>query len=157
MEKNIAQERAIQTIEGQVLLISCPGSGKTTTMIRRIKAMIDAGIDSSNNVMVTFTDAATVEMRERFITQYGKCNATFSTIHALCLRILSGASDMPLRVMKPHEQMNLLYSCLRSVRIPAGTALKDILSDISAYKNSEVSMDDFSPSILKRESLCRRG
>lgn len=28
MEKNIAQERAIQTIEGQVLLISSPGSGK---------------------------------------------------------------------------------------------------------------------------------
>lgn len=155
MEKNIAQERAIQTIEGQVLLISCPGSGKTTTMIRRIKAMIDAGIDASKIIMVTFTDAAALEMRERFFTQYGKCNATFSTIHALCLRILSGASDMPLRVMKPHEQMNLLYSCLRSARIPAGTALKDIVSDISAYKNSEVSMKEFSPSILKPEEFAR--
>lgn len=124
-------------------------------MIRRIKAMIDAGIDSSTIVMVTFTDAAAVEMRERFISQYGKCNTTFSTIHSLCLRILSGASDIPLRVIKPHEQMNLLYSCLRSVRLPAGTALKDILSDISAFKNSETDMGDFSPSILKQTEFAR--
>lgn len=122
MEKNIAQEKAIQMIEGQVLLISCPGSGKTTTMIRRIKAMIDAGIDSSGIVMVTFTDAAAAEMRERFFNQYGTCGATFCTIHSLCLSILSGASDTPLRVIKAYEQMNLLYDCLKSVRIPAGTA-----------------------------------
>lgn len=155
MEKNIAQEKAIKTIDGQVLLISCPGSGKTTTMIRRIKAMIDAGIDSSSIVMVTFTDAAATEMRERFFSQYGTCGATFSTIHSLCLRILSGASDVPVRVMRAHEQLSLLYDCLRTVRIPAGTALKDILSDISAFKNSGTSMDDFLPSVLKQTEFAR--
>lgn len=44
MEKNSSQDEAIRTHEGQVLLISCPGSGKTTTMIRRIHSMIESGI-----------------------------------------------------------------------------------------------------------------
>lgn len=118
-------------------------------MIRRIKAMIDAGIDSSSIVMVTFTDAAAVEMKERFFSQYGACGATLCTIHALCLRILSNASDAPFRIIQAHEQLNLLHDCLKSVRIPAGTALKDILADISAFKNSGKSLKEFSPTILK--------
>lgn len=149
MEKNIAQERAIQTLEGQVLLISCPGSGKTTTMIRRIKAMIDSGINSSHIVMVTFTDAAATEMRERFFKQYGSCNATFCTIHSLCLKILSGARDTHLRIIQAHEQFSMLYDCLKSVRIPAGTALKDILGDISAFKNSGKPIAEFASVVLK--------
>ena len=55
----------------QVLLINCPESGKTTTLIRRIKSMIDSGIDSAGIVMVTFTDAAASEMKERFQRQFG--------------------------------------------------------------------------------------
>lgn len=118
-------------------------------MIRRIKAMIDAGIDSSSIVMVTFTNAAAAGMREHFFSQYGVCSATFCTIHSLSLRILSDASYMPLRIMQAHEQLNLLYDCLKSVCIPAGSALKDILDDISAFKNSGKPMEEFSPVILK--------
>lgn len=39
MEKNIAQEEVIQTVEGQLIVIACPGSGKTTTLVRRIHHM----------------------------------------------------------------------------------------------------------------------
>lgn len=111
--------------------------------------MIDAGINSSHIVMVTFTDAAAIEMRERFFKLYGTCNATFCTIHSLCLKILSGACDTQLRIIQAHEQISLLYDCLKSVRIPAGTALRDILSDISAFKNSGKSIAEFSPVTLK--------
>lgn len=41
IKKNNAQEKAIQTISGQLILVACPGAGKTTTLLRRIKnAMI---------------------------------------------------------------------------------------------------------------------
>ena len=62
-QKNLAQEEAVQTHNGPVLLVSCPGSGKTTTMLRRINSMITSGIQASSIVMVTFTDAAAQEMK----------------------------------------------------------------------------------------------
>lgn len=44
MKKNIEQEKAIAQLEGPVILISCPGSGKTTTLLRRINHMLEVGI-----------------------------------------------------------------------------------------------------------------
>ena len=44
MKKNIEQEKAIAQLEGPVIVISCPGSGKTTTLLRRINHMLEVGI-----------------------------------------------------------------------------------------------------------------
>ena len=156
MEKNIAQEEAIQTHHGQVLLISCPGSGKTTTMIRRIKAMIDAGISASTIVMVTFTDAAANEMRARFQKQYGECSATFCTIHSLCLRILTSCTDVPLKIIAADEQFYKIKMCMKQARIPLSAyPAKDVLMDISAFKNSDVSLQSFRPTTLRKEEFAR--
>ena len=38
--ENKAQEEAIHTVDGQMLIIACPGSGKTTTLLRRINYMV---------------------------------------------------------------------------------------------------------------------
>ena len=89
MEKNIAQEEVIRTVEGQLIVIACPGSGKTTTLVRRIHHMTtECQIDSGNILMITFTSAAAKEMKERYQKMYGKDEVTFCTIHALCLAIL---------------------------------------------------------------------
>lgn len=156
MQKNLAQEEAMQTHNGQVLLISCPGSGKTTTMIRRIKAMIDAGIDAATIVMVTFTDAAANEMRTRFQKQYGDCAATFCTIHSLCLKTLMASSDAPLKIISAEDQFCKIKDCMRQARIPiAAYAAKDVLMDISAFKNSEVTMQSFKPATLSADEFAR--
>ena len=55
LKANIAQESAVSTLHGPVIIVSCPGSGKTTTLVRRINRMIEAGIDPKNILMVTFT------------------------------------------------------------------------------------------------------
>ena len=57
LKANIAQESAVSTLHGPVIIVSCPGSGKTTTLVRRINRMIEAGIDPKNILMVTFTRA----------------------------------------------------------------------------------------------------
>ena len=103
MQKNPAQEEAIHTINGPMLLISCPGSGKTTTMLRRIDYMIRNGVDPKHILMVTFTDAAATEMKKRFRTQYGDHPVTFCTIHALCLRVLhlSGGPAFTIMMLPP--------------------------------------------------------
>ena len=42
---NTKQQKAIDTTEGQVILIACPGSGKTTTLLARINHMIECDSD----------------------------------------------------------------------------------------------------------------
>lgn len=153
IEKNEAQELAIKTVDGQVLLISCPGSGKTTTMLRRIDYMIKTGIPAEQILMVTFTDAAASEMKERFTKQYGVSSATFSTIHSLCLRIISDGMVIPPRIISGEEQYSLIRDALVGIRIPAWNSKKDILADISAFKNSGKSIEIFSPSILRTEEF----
>ena len=89
MIANKAQEKVIETIDGQLIVIACPGSGKTTTLVRRIHHMVaDCEIDSSHILMITFTNAAAKEMKERYQKMYGQDEVTFCTIHSLCLAIL---------------------------------------------------------------------
>lgn len=55
---NEEQQKAIETIKGQLILVACPGSGKTTTLLGRIHEMIQQGVPAENILMVTFTTAA---------------------------------------------------------------------------------------------------
>ncbi|MBR3165741.1 MAG: UvrD-helicase domain-containing protein, partial [Lachnospiraceae bacterium] len=89
LKANIAQESAVSTLHGPVIIVSCPGSGKTTTLVRRINRMIEAGIDPKNILMVTFTRAAAADMEKRYRQLYGAApGVVFQTIHALCRNIL---------------------------------------------------------------------
>lgn len=89
LARNAAQEQAIRTTEGPVLLISCPGSGKTTTLIRRIHQILESGVDPHQVLMVTFTRAAADQMRERYLQFYGRNpGVVFMTIHSLCFNLL---------------------------------------------------------------------
>ena len=139
---------------GQVLLISCPGSGKTTTMIRRVKAMIDHGIDASTILMVTFTDKAATEMKERFVKNYGQCRTTFCTIHSLCFHILK-SQNQSIHIVSAEEQYRLLMESMRQLKISAQIAIKDIVSDISAYKNSLTPLNSFRPANIRHHEFCK--
>ena len=155
MEKNSAQDEAIRTHKGQVLLISCPGSGKTTTMIRRIHSMTEAGIPASSIAMVTFTEAAAREMKDRYHKSYGECGAMFCTIHSLCLKILSQVLGKPPRILSPEDQASLIRSSIRDAKIPAATAVKEIQNDISVFKSKVSDLDTFCPSLLSSEEFLR--
>lgn len=90
MLENKAQDEAIHTVDGQMLIIACPGSGKTTTLLRRINYMVtEANINPTGILMITFTKAAADEMNKRYISMFGENpGITFSTIHALCFDIV---------------------------------------------------------------------
>lgn len=86
MEKNNAQEEIIHTVNGQLLVVACPGSGKTTTLLRRIHYMInEAKIPAQQILMVTFSSAAAKEMKTRYQKKFGMDAVTFSTIHSMCI------------------------------------------------------------------------
>ena len=88
-KQNKSQEEAINTIHGPVMIVSCPGSGKTTTLIRRIHHMIEIHIPPSQILMVTFSRAAAMEMKEKYIKFFGdNPGISFQTIHSLCFQRL---------------------------------------------------------------------
>ena len=84
------QQKIVETVDGRVLVVACPGSGKTTTMLERIHYMINTkNIDPRRILMVTFTKNAADEMMTRFKQKYpNDGEVCFATIHSICFGIL---------------------------------------------------------------------
>lgn len=86
---NKEQKKAIEHIEGPVLILAGAGSGKTATMTHRIAHMINMGIDSRNILAVTFTNHAANEMRQRVQSLVKDTKGMWiKTFHAMCSTML---------------------------------------------------------------------
>lgn len=90
---NSEQAKAVKKTEGPTLMISIPGSGKTTVIIHRIAYMIlCCGIPEDKILTVTFSVDAARSMEKRFMEKFGDrigySTPTFSTIHSLAYRIV---------------------------------------------------------------------
>ncbi len=89
---NEQQKEAVQSVEGPVLLLAVPGSGKTTVLVTRLGYMIYAkGIVPEKILTVTYTVAATEDMAARFASLFGTDMAdrlTFKTINGICAGII---------------------------------------------------------------------
>lgn len=89
---NEQQKEAVQSVEGPVLLLAVPGSGKTTVLVTRLGYMIYAkGIAPEKILTVTYTVAATEDMAARFASLFGMDMAdrlTFKTINGICAGII---------------------------------------------------------------------
>ena len=75
MTYNLQQKDAIQTIDGPILIIAGPGTGKTFTLVERVKYMIrDKNIDPSSILISTFTNKAAFELKDRLSLNFKKEN-----------------------------------------------------------------------------------
>ena len=89
-ELNEAQLNAVTTINGPVMIIAGPGSGKTRVLTYRIAYMLQNGVDSFRIMALTFTNKASAEMRERISHIVGNeaRNLYMGTFHSVFARIL---------------------------------------------------------------------
>ena len=89
---NPQQEAAVQQVDGPVLLLAVPGSGKTTVLVTRLGYMVYCkNIRPENILTVTYTVAATKDMKARFVRFFGEDHAdklTFRTINGLCAVVI---------------------------------------------------------------------
>jgi DNA helicase-2/ATP-dependent DNA helicase PcrA len=96
---NPEQRRAVETVRGPVCILAGAGSGKTTTITRRIANQIAIGEFEPHEILaVTFTDKAATEMRER-LERLGAGGVSARTFHSAALRQLHRLGDPPERIM----------------------------------------------------------
>lgn len=89
-ELNEIQRQAVSQIDGPVLVIAGPGSGKTRVLTYRIAYMIQQGIPPHNILALTFTNKAAREMKDRIekVLQGNVSGLWSGTFHSLFARIL---------------------------------------------------------------------
>src|SRR5687767_5456615 len=84
---NEQQRRAVNTIDGPVMVIAGPGTGKTQILASRIgKILLDTDAGPENILCLTYTDAGVVAMRKRLLQFIGPdaYKVNIYTFHAFC-------------------------------------------------------------------------
>ena len=88
---NPEQKKAVDTIEGPVMVIAGPGTGKTQILGARIgKILLETDTDARNILCLTFTEAGAVNMRRRLVSFIGPeaYQVNIFTFHAFCNDII---------------------------------------------------------------------
>ena len=96
MNLNDKQQEAVIHTEGPLLILAGAGSGKTRVLTNRAAYLIDdMGVNPYNIMMITFTNKAAGEMRERIekMLDFGLGEIWVATFHSSCLRILRRFAD----------------------------------------------------------------
>src|SRR6185295_1451519 len=84
---NEMQRKAVDHIDGPVMVIAGPGTGKTQILAARIgKILLDTDTDPSNILCLTYTDAGVIAMRRRLLEFIGPdaYKVGIYTFHAFC-------------------------------------------------------------------------
>ena len=117
MKRNPSQKRAIAHLSGPMMVLAGPGSGKTSVIVERTAHMIQEGkIPASSVLVVTFSRAAAVEMKERFLkfTGVSRTGVTFGTFHGVFYGILKQAYGLNGSNILSEEEK---YAILRELAV----------------------------------------
>lgn len=87
---NEKQQECIVALNGPVMVLAGPGTGKTFTIIQRIKYMIEQKIDPSSILCLTYSEAAANEMKARLVKDIGTVASAVcvNTYHSFCNEII---------------------------------------------------------------------
>lgn len=88
---NEKQQECINTLNGPIIVLAGPGTGKTTTIIKRIENMLAQNIPPESILALTFSESAANEMKVRLLNQVGTkaSSVVIHTYHAFCSDIIS--------------------------------------------------------------------
>ncbi|WP_229499208.1 ATP-dependent helicase [Pseudoduganella ginsengisoli] len=126
---NAQQREAIHAIDGPVLIIAGPGSGKTFTLVERIVYLItEKGVAPESLFVVTFTDKAARELTTRISNRLTEVGIRFNlnemylgTFHSICLRLLEDFREFTrlkrsFTLFDQFDQQYFLYQRIKDFR-----------------------------------------
>lgn len=83
-----AQREAVTHLEGPLLILAGPGSGKTRVVTHRVAWLLEQGIPGEHVLALTFTNKAADEMKRRIERLTGDPTVWVGTFHRFCARLL---------------------------------------------------------------------
>ena len=140
---NAEQRRAVETIDGPLLILAGAGSGKTRVLTHRIAWMLEKGVRPWNILAVTFTNKAASEMKSRVAELVGDVSDRIlvSTFHSACVRFLRRdiaalGYRTSFTIYDMDDQLRLVKSILKELNIdPKARPPRGFLSHIDSAKN----------------------
>ena len=164
IKPNEKQQKCIENINGKYLVLAGPGTGKTFTLIQRVKNMIEKGINPETILCLTFSDAATNEMRSRLVKELNKTDIRVNifTYHGFCNDIITEHPEefeLPenYRVIPSAVSVNLLKECIdelnpiayRTKRNDPYYFINEISRGINSIKTNRLTKNAFFNNIEK--------
>ena len=149
---NPRQREAAETIDGPLLIVAGPGSGKTRLITYRIAYLMRvAGVSPGRIAAVTFTNKAAREMKERVrdVVSYGAERLTLGTFHAFCARVLrqDGEAiglDRAFAIYDDADQIEMIKRGMRETDVdPKRFAPRAVQSAISGAKSQLLTAQGF--------------
>lgn len=150
MTYNDTQRQAIEHIDGPMLTLAGPGSGKTTVITRRVQYLIaNAKIAPYHILVITFTRAAAREMQNRFydMMQGERPACTFGTFHSVFFMILKAAYHYTgENVLTEDVKYQLLREIISGMDIEFEDReefLQGIAAEISEVKSELIALENY--------------
>lgn len=147
---NEAQAQAIQHTDGPCLVLAGPGSGKTLTIVNRVKYLIEKQkVRPEEILVVTFTRFAAAEMKSRLCLVMGKRDlpVTVGTFHGIYYGILKWAYRMNQEnILSETEKYQILRGVINKERMEIFDEedfIQDIVAEIGKVKNNRIPLEEF--------------
>ena len=147
---NEAQAQAIQHTDGPCLVLAGPGSGKTLTIVNRVKYLIEKQkVRPEEILVVTFTRFAAAEMKSRLCLVMGKRDlpVTVGTFHGIYYGILKWAYRMNQEnILSETEKYQILRGVINKERMEIFDEedfIQDIAAEIGKVKNNRIPLEEF--------------
>lgn len=159
---NTNQRQAVDAIEGPVMVIAGPGTGKTQILACRIaKILLETDTAPQNILCLTFTDAGVVAMRKRLVRFLGSdaYKVNIHTFHSFCNKVIQEQSRLlrkpDLEPMSELERVQFVKELIdgfandNPLKRMKGEAYFDLGSLCSLFSNMK--KEGWAPSYLKEK------
>ncbi len=157
---NKGQRLAVDSIEGPVMVVAGPGTGKTKILTLRIANILkETQAEPENILALTFTEAGAATMRQRLLEITDDSSAAYHTVintfHGFCNDIIKNYPEKFPKIIGSQninevEQVNIIKEAISALPLkrlnPFGNPLhyvRDILKAIDDLKKEEISPADF--------------
>jgi DNA helicase II / ATP-dependent DNA helicase PcrA len=144
-----AQREAVQHMDGPLLVVAGPGSGKTRVITCRVAHLIHQGVHPSQILAITFTNKAAGEMRQRVQALLPGKGVWISTFHSFGVRFLRQYGDRlgverNFTIYDQADRLRLVKAALEAAGIDNVRFTPDALQGaISKAKNQLLLPDKF--------------